>query len=555
MVPSSESPKSVCAVGIDLGTTYSCVAAWRNGRAEVLENSMGARTTPSWVAYKGKDVLVGEAAVSQAARNAPNTIFDAKRMIGRQYVDQSVHEFSKLWPFSVVDRSGNCCMRVEADGQEKVVCPEEVSARVLMKMKHAAEDRLGCQVESAVVTVPAYFNDAQRQATVDACSIAGLRVERIINEPTAASLAYGLDRVQDDTHRNLLVYDLGGGTLDVTVLEVEGTVFEIRSTSGDMQLGGQDFDSNLVNHVIPQVVTKCGCSEEEFRANSKAVRKLREACQKLKHTLSHSLEGTIEVDALYGGEDFDSSLTRGEFDAINQQLLDRSLLPVERALDDAGMSKDEVDEVVLIGGSTRIVAVQNLLEAYFPGKSLSKRINPDEAVAMGAAIQAANLTLSYDQKKGSVRDGRLEGLTLMDVLPHSLGIELANGNMSVVIKRNTTIPYKHTRTYYNNEDDQTEVDVEVFEGEEKRAANNRLLGKFTLPGIPPRPRGKVRIDVTFSVDENSILEVSAEAAGEDAAPATLVIEKEKGLLGQTELDEKISEARRWEETCRTKRLN
>eukprot|EP00118_Oscarella_pearsei_P007213 m.34545 g.34545 ORF g.34545 m.34545 type:complete len:556 (+) comp31995_c0_seq3:64-1731(+) len=539
------------AVGIDLGTTYSCVAVWEGGHPVVIANNMGHRTTPSWVAYTDQDMLVGEAAASQALRNPKNTIYDAKRMIGRKTTDPVIKQFQRLWPFDLSDGSEQCAVKVKKLGEESVVTPEEISAAVLMKMKRTAEDYLGCQVKSVVVTVPAYFNDAQRQATIDACIIAGLKLERIINEPTAASLAYGLERGNVcDGSKTLLIYDLGGGTLDVTVLIVDGQVFEIKSTSGDMQLGGQDFDNNLVKYFAPQIAAKC--EGVNILENAKSLKKLCDACQQLKHTLSHSMEGTIEVDALIGGEDFDSSLTRHEFDEINADLFERSLFPVEQAIKDAKISKDEIDEVVLIGGSSRIPRIQVLLEELFPGKPLSKRINPDEAVAMGAAIQAANLTLSYEQK---LAYEKLGGLTLMDVTPMSLGIELVGGKMSILIPRNTTIPYSHSRMYYNNEDDQTKAIIEVFEGEDKYTENNRLLGKFILPGLPPRPRGKVSIDVTFSVDANGVLEVSASVSEEDGATAKLVIEKEKGLLREDELLQKAEEAREWEERSKRKRLN
>ncbi|XP_065843113.1 heat shock cognate 71 kDa protein-like [Oscarella lobularis] len=538
------------AVGIDLGTTYSCIAVWEGGRATVIANNMGHRTTPSWVAYTESDMLVGEAAASQASRNPKNTIYDAKRMIGRRRSDDVIEEFLSLWSFDLAE-SEHCAVKVKKRGVETIVTPEEISAAVLMKMKRTAEDYLGSPIKSVVVTVPAYFNDAQRQATIDACTIAGLKLERVINEPTAASLAYGLERgTGSDEPRTLLIYDLGGGTLDVTVLIVDGHVFEVKSTSGDMQLGGQDFDNNLVKYFAPQVKEKCG--NVNVLENAKALKKLRDACQQLKHTLSHSTEGSIEVDALIGGEDFDASLTRDQFNDINSDLFERCLVPVERALKDAGVSKGDVDEIVLIGGSSRIPQIQALLENFFPEKTLSKRINPDEAVAMGAAIQAANLTLTYEEK---LAFEKLGGLTLMDVTPMSLGIELAGGKMSVLIPRNTTIPYSHSRIYYNNEDNQTKAIVEVFEGEDKFTKKNRLLGKFILPGLPPRPRGQVKISVMFSVDENGVLEVSASVSEENGATAKLVIEKEKGLMGEDELAQKAKEAREWENESKRKRLN
>jgi L1 cell adhesion molecule like protein len=362
---SSDLAPEVC-VGIDLGTTYSCVAVWEDDHVTVIANNLGHRTTPSWVAYTDSDMLVGEAAVAQMGRNTKNTIYDAKRMIGRKQSDPSVQMCAPLWLFDLADTE-NCCVKVKRKGEDKVVTPEEVSATVLMKMKWTAEAYLGQPVQSVVVTVPAYFNDGQRQATIDACTIAGLTLKRIINEPTAAALAYGLERGSgSDGSKTLLIYDFGGGTLDVTILVIDHQVFEVKSTSGDMQLGGQDFDNNLVKYFAPQVTEKCNGAD--IMQNPKALKKLRDECQKLKHALSHSVEASIEVDAIINGEDFDSSLTRQEFDDINADLFERCLLPVDRAISDAGITRDDIDEVVLIGGSSRIVQVQNLLERQFPGK-------------------------------------------------------------------------------------------------------------------------------------------------------------------------------------------
>ena len=470
-------------IGIDLGTTFSCVAVWDGSHPTVIANNMGNRTTPSWVSFQSGNVFVGEAARNKGSRNPRTTLYDAKRMIGHKLSDTNIQQSLQLWPFRVSEYRGNCAVELDLGGAKHILMPEEISAYVLAKMKHTAEDYLGHKVTHAVITVPAYFNDAQRQATIDSSKIAGLQVERIINEPTAAALAYGLERAQsDDMSRTMLVYDLGGGTLDVTIMVIEGGVFEVKSTSGDSHLGGQDFDNNLVQYFLPEVEDQCG---EDISNNPKAMKKLRDACQSLKHNLSHSDTATIEVDF---NEDFESSLTRDKFVEINRNLFKRCLEPLDRAITDAKISRDQIDEIILIGGSTRIVRIQQLLEEYFPHKRLSKRINPDEAVAMGAAIQGANLSLTFDKKHP-----KLAGITLMDVIPMSLGIELVGGRMSVLVPRNTTIPYSHTRVYRNNEDYQTKVVVEVFEGEDKVTKNNRLLGKFTLPGLPPRPRGKVSL--------------------------------------------------------------
>lgn len=534
-------------IGIDLGTTFSCVSVWEGSQPVVITNNMGNRTTPSWVSFQGDGIYVGEAAKSKASKSLQTTVYDAKRMIGRKFSDSAVEQSSNLWPFSITEHRGNCAIEMTILRKKLVLLPEEISAYILAKMKHTAEDYLGASVKRAVVTVPAYFNDAQRQATIDASAIAGLKVERIINEPTAAALVYGLEKITGGP-MTLLIYDLGGGTLDVTILVVDGGVFEVKSTSGDTHLGGQDFDSNLVRHFLPEVKEACG---EDIAANHhKAMKKLRDACQVLKHNLSHSDVATIEVDALVNGEDFDSSLTREKFVEINSELFTRCLDPIERAISDAKISKNDIDEIVLIGGSTRIVQIQQLLEQYFPNKPLSKRINPDEAVAMGAAIQAANLSLTFDEKHP-----KLAEITLMDVAPMSLGIELINGKMSVLIPRNTTIPYSHTRVYRNDQDYQRKVLIEVFEGEDKLTKNNRLLGRFTLPGLPPRLRGQVHIPVTFSLDVNGVLEVLASVSGEEGTSKKLVIQKDKGLLSGPEIVAKAKQLSSWEAKCRSKKLN
>ena len=553
-LPPADPPvDSTHVIGIDLGTKFSCVSVWENGHPVVIANKKGNRRTPSWVCFAKDNVFVGEAAFSKASRFPTSAIYDAKRMIGRKLSDEAIQQSLKLWSFTVTEyRGGNCAIQLKPDvapsGHTQVLCPEEISAYILASMKQTAEDYLGCPVTRAVITVPAYFNDAQRQATIDAASIAGLKVERIINEPTSAALAYGIEKKSTETKAQmLLVYDLGGGTLDVTVLIVDGPVFEVRSTSGDTHLGGQDFDNNLVQFFIPQVKEKC---DEDISRNNEALKKLRDGCRSLKRDLSHSTEVAIEIDALVNGEDFDSSLTRDQFNEINSNLFKRCLQLVDCALADAHLTPADIDEVVLIGGSTRIPRIQDLLADKFPGKSLSKRINPDEAVAMGAAIQGANLSQSIEEK-----DSRLSGITLMDVAPMSLGIELANGKMSTLIQRNTTIPYSHSRTYKNNEDYQTEATIEVFEGEDKLAKKNRLLGRFIVPGLPPRPRGQVEIPVAFSLDVNGVLEVSAYVKGEQGTKKSLVIKKDKGLLTDEEIKKRGKDLQEWERKCRTNKIN
>jgi L1 cell adhesion molecule like protein len=548
LLPKESSP----VIGIDLGTTFSCVAVWENDRPVVIANNSGHRTTPSWVSFQKDNILVGEAAYAKALRNPGTTIYDAKRLIGRKFSDEIVQQFVKKWPFRVSEYLGNCAFDVCSEvvfAAKKLVTPEEVSAYVLAKMKYTAEDYLGCNISRAVITVPAYFNDSQRQATIDAATIAGLKVERIINEPTSAALAYGIEKsdVKSQPSQNLLIYDLGGGTLDVTILVIDGPVFEVKSTSGDTNLGGQDFDNNLVDFFMPQIQQQIG---QDISNDKRACKKLRDACCALKHALSHSVDAQIEIDALVNGEDFESSLTRQQFIDINQELFQRCLLPVDKALNDAYFKCDDIHEVVLIGGSTRIVHIQELLAAKFPKTSLSKRINPDEAVAMGAAIQGANLSLDIEEL-----NLRLSGITLMDVTPMSLGIELANGKMSTLIDRNTTLPFSHTRVYKNNESYQTEAVIEVFEGENAVAKQNRLLGRFTLPGLPPRLRGQVKIPVTFSIDVNGVLEVAASVGGEEGSTKKIVIQKDKGLLSDDEIKKLVIDLANWENKCRVKHLN
>ncbi|KNC51866.1 heat shock protein 70 [Thecamonas trahens ATCC 50062] len=545
MAASSET--TATAIGIDLGTTYSCVGVWENSGVSIIPNRMGNRTTPSWVAYRNSERLVGEAAKRQAGRNPKNTLYDAKRLIGRKFDEESIQANLAIWPFKVSGSdAGTPQYEVSFNGETLKIPPEEVSSAVLMNMKAVAEDYLGRPVTQAVITVPAYFNDAQRQATKDAAEIAGLSVQRIINEPTAAALAYGLEKISDDAARNLLIFDLGGGTLDVTVLTVDNGVFEVRSTCGDSQLGGQDFDNALVDHFVELYAAENGV---DLRTNAKSMMKLKSKCQEAKHSLAVSLMATIEIDSLYDGEDFDANITRAKFNELVQPLLDRCLAPVTSALADAGLAPEEMDEVILIGGSTRITEVQSMLENYFGGKQLNKRINPDEAVAAGAAIQAANLSLSTEAKAGT----KLSGLTLLDVTPLSLGIELHNGKMSVIIPRNTSIPYRHTKTYYNNEDNQEEAIIEVFEGESALAASNRLLGKFTVFPLPPRPRGKLKINVTFIIDANGILEVEAVVKeGDVEISESVKIDQYKGLLSDDSKAELSATARDFEEAERAK---
>mmetsp|Transcript_15367 Transcript_15367/g.60064 ORF Transcript_15367/g.60064 Transcript_15367/m.60064 type:complete len:635 (+) Transcript_15367:2-1906(+) len=546
-------------IGIDLGTTYSCVAVWEQDQATIISNKWGNRTTPSWVAFAKDDgeQVVGEAAKSQSSRNPANTIYDSKRIIGRKFAEVGEEERA-MWPFTVVqdpagEMAGFLVTTTEAppagaavleQSAEGAICsfvrPEQIGAAVLVHMKQVAEEYLGSPVRRAVITVPAYFSDAQRHATKDAAHIAGLEVARILNEPTAAALAYGFGpgsatEVAEDEAKVLLIFDFGGGTLDVSVLQVDGAVFEVLSTAGDTRLGGEDIDNNLVQHCLESFYAKEKALADTWaKPTARALKRLKEQCQYCKHSLSQTTKGMVEVEAFVDGIDLDLTVTREKFDELNQEVYARCLAPVERALRDAGLQKEDVHDVVLIGGSTRNLRIQELLSEFFGGKALCKRINPEEAVAYGAAIQAANLTLDAEKKEQSA----IKGLVLMDVTPMSLGIELAGRKMSVIIPRNTTVPYAHTKVYYNNEDNQTFVNVEVYEGEEKKVTKNRMLGSFKMLDLPPRPRGKLQINVTFNISTDGILTVTADVNSDDKAiSGSIVIDQDKGLLDPAKLDE------------------
>ncbi|XP_057736905.1 heat shock cognate 70 kDa protein-like [Arachis stenosperma] len=490
-----------CAVGIDLGTTYSCVAVWQeeHQRAEIIHNDQGNRTTPSCVAFTDKQRLIGDAAKNQAASNPTNTIFDAKRLIGRKYSDSIIKNDMMLWPFKVIPGVDDKPMIVVTyKGQEKSLCAEEISSMVLTKMREIAEAYLESPVNNAVITVPAYFSDSQRKATKDAGAIAGLNVMRIINEPTAAAIAYGLDKLADcKEERNIFVFDLGGGTFDVSLLTIKDKVFEVKATAGNTHLGGEDFDNRMVNYFVEEFKRK---NNVDISGNSKALRRLRSACERAKRTLSFAFDTVIEIDALYQGIDLYSSLSRAKFEELNMELFRECMETVDKCLTDAKIDRSCIHDVVLVGGSSRIPKVQQLLQEFFRGKDLCKSINPDEAVAYGAAVQAA--LLSEDIKKAPE-------LVLLDVTPLSLGIGTTSENlMSVVIPRNTTIPKKTTKTYKTPEDNITSVQINVYEGERTRATDNNLLGWFNLSGLPYAPRGHP-LYVCFDIDADGILNVSA----------------------------------------------
>ncbi|KAJ9610585.1 Heat shock protein ssb1 [Cladophialophora chaetospira] len=520
------------AIGIDLGTTYSCVAVYEGTNVEIIANEQGSFTTPSFVSFTDEERLIGEAAKNQAAMNPENTVFDVKRLIGRRFDDPTVKKDVESWPFKVIDQGGNPMVQVEYLKETKSFSPQEISSMVLVKMKEVAEVKLGKKVSKAVVTVPAYFNDNQRQATKDAGAIAGLNVLRIINEPTAAAIAYGLGSGKQEKERNVLIYDLGGGTFDVSLLNIQGGVFTVKATAGDTHLGGQDFDTNLLDHFKKEFTRK---TKKDLSGDARALRRLRTACERAKRTLSNGTQTTVEIDSLFDGEDFNAQITRARFEDLNAKVFNGTLEPVQQVLKDASIEKSKVDEIVLVGGSTRIPRIQKLLSDFFDGKKLEKSINPDEAVAYGAAVQAGILS-------GKATSAETADLLLLDVVPLSLGVAMEGNIFAPVVPRGNTVPTIKKRTFTTVVDNQQTVQFPVFQGERTNCEDNTSLGEFTLA-----PAGDAALEVVFEVDVNGILKVTATEKSSGRS-ANITISNAVGKLSTSEIEKMVEDAAKFKTT-------